>query len=35
VGVLLGMSLERCWHAFGATNCNVPHGLEEVACLVA
>jgi len=24
-----------CWHAFGATNCNVPHGLEEVARLVA
>jgi disease resistance protein RPS2 len=23
-----------CWHAFGATNCNVPHGLEEVAHLV-
>jgi len=24
-----------CWHAFGATNCNVPHGLEGVAHLVA
>jgi hypothetical protein len=23
-----------CWHAFGATNCSVPHGSEEVARLV-
>jgi hypothetical protein len=24
-----------CVHAFGATNCNAPHGLEVVACLLA
>jgi disease resistance protein RPS2 len=23
-----------CWHAISATNCSVPHGLEEVAHLV-
>ncbi len=23
-----------CWHAFGATNCSVLHGLEEVARLM-
>jgi disease resistance protein RPS2 len=28
-------NLSFCWHASGATNCNVPHGLEEVPHLVA